>query len=119
MIPSPRATRPGATAHRLHDQRLADPQGRARGSQYPVLKQVADDLDLRNRDLVSAIKATTVLPRPVIPQYYDVSVIISREVKEVLDDPGGEDKRAEDKRDADKLKEIQSAVQDVLGKDAQ
>jgi ABC-type glycerol-3-phosphate transport system substrate-binding protein len=112
----PTSARHPAAALRLIDFMTSDSQIRKderEDSQYPVLKQVADDLDLRNRDLVSAINATTVVPRPVIAQYFEVSEIISREVKEVLDHPDDDDGLAQTK-----LAEIQRAVQDVLTKDA-
>jgi len=81
-------------------------------SQYPVLKAVADDLDVRHRKLIDAIKATTVIPRPAIPEYADVSTIISAGVKEIIDGPDDDDFAQE------KLDEMHREVQKVLDQDS-
>jgi multiple sugar transport system substrate-binding protein len=74
----------------------------------PVLKIVADDPDLRrNRKLVKAVKATKAMPRPSIPEYAEVSKIISDGVEAVLD---ADDDAAAWK----KLQQIERDVQKVL-----
>ena len=74
-------------------------------AQYPVLKGVADDPDVRNETL-SAIKRTRIEPRPIIANYAEVSRIISDGLNEALQ--GGKPIRAT-------LAAIERAVQKKLG----
>ena len=74
-------------------------------AQYPVLKGVADDPDVKNETL-SAIKRTRIEPRPIIANYAEVSRIISDGLREALQ--GGKPIRAT-------LAAIERAVQKKLG----
>jgi len=57
-------------------------------TQYPVLKSVAEDKStLTNRDLARAIRKTQLLPRPSLPNYYEISDVIAAAVKRALDGP--------------------------------
>ncbi|MCA1568924.1 MAG: extracellular solute-binding protein [Chloroflexi bacterium] len=110
----PRSAKNPSAAMRLIDFMTSDAQVRkdeTEDSQYPVLKSVADDLDVRHRKLIDAIKATTVIPRPTIPGYAAVSTIISTGVKEIIDGP------ADDALAQDKLDEMHRDVQKVLDQD--
>jgi len=119
----PKSAHNPAAAMRLIDFMASSGQVRQderEDSQYPVLKAVADDLDVRHRKLIDAIKATTVIPRPAIPEYADVSKIITAGVKEIIDGPD-DDHLAQEKLDEiaqEKLDEMQREVQKVLDQDS-
>jgi multiple sugar transport system substrate-binding protein len=77
-------------------------------SQIPVLKAVARDPDVRNGALLKAVNETTVVSRPSIPRYAQVSRIISSGIGSVLRRP------AEPALVADTLRAIDRDVQRVL-----
>ena len=86
----PRSARNPSAALHLIDYLTSAAQGRRDerdSSQLPVRKDVADAPDLTHRELLSAIRRTHVLLRPVLPQYADVSRIISAGVKATLAGP--------------------------------
>jgi len=74
-------------------------------AQYPVLERVASDPAVKNETL-QAIKATRIVPRPVIANYAEVSRIISDGLNEAL-------KEGYPIRSA--LAAIEKAVQEKLG----
>lgn len=55
-------------------------------SQIPVRMDLAGEFSLGNRELLDAVKTTHVVARPSIPQYADVSTIISCRVTDVIHD---------------------------------
>lgn len=74
-------------------------------AQYPVLESVARDPDVKNETL-EAIKATRIVPRPVIANYAEVSRIISDGLNEALQ---------EERPIRSTLAAIEKAVQAKLG----
>jgi multiple sugar transport system substrate-binding protein len=111
LLVIPRSAKNPSAALRLIDFMTSDGQVRKderEDSQYPVLKVVANDLELRHRTLIDAIEDTTAIARPTIPEYADVSTIISAGVKKVLDGP------ADDQVLRDTLDQIERDVQEVL-----
>jgi ABC-type glycerol-3-phosphate transport system substrate-binding protein len=84
------------------DERLA--------AQFPVLKSVAEDeSSLTNKVLVNAIRQTDVIPRPSIPNYFEVSTIIAQGVQDALKGPADEASVHET------LRRMDQQVQRVLG----
>ena len=77
-------------------------------AQFPVLKALENDPRLEHRSLAAAIRATTLVARPSIPRYAEVSRIISTGARSVLRRQGG----AQSARDS--LREIERDVQRVL-----
>lgn len=81
------AGNPGA-ALRLIDFMTSDAQVRKdveEDSQYPVLKDMASEPGVGNRELIDAVQATDdVIPRPSLVRYADVSTIISCRVREIM-----------------------------------
>jgi multiple sugar transport system substrate-binding protein len=78
-------------------------------AQFPVLDAVAAEPHPAYPKLIDAIKQTTTLVlRPSIPEYRDVSKIISSCVKAVIDRDG------QQRADSSELATIQRKVQDVL-----
>ena len=57
------------------------------GSQYPVLDDVANDLDVRHRSLVEAVRRTKIIARPSLVEYATVSKIIADGVKAAIARP--------------------------------
>lgn len=55
-------------------------------SQIPVRKDLAEEFSIGNRELLDAIKKTQVVARPSIPQYAEVSAIISCRVTGIIHD---------------------------------
>ena len=77
-------------------------------AQFPVLKALENDPRLEHRSLAAAIRATTLVARPSIPRYAEVSRIISTGARSVLRRQGD----AQSARDS--LREIERDVQRVL-----
>lgn len=107
----PRSAQNPSAAMRLIAYLTSDAQVRKDeqlASQYPVLKEVAKDLDLRNRLLIKAVQKTKVVARPEIVEYAAVSKIIADGVKAAIEHPRDDEftRRA--------LQRIQRDVQRVL-----
>jgi len=106
----PRSARNPSAALQLVDFMTSEDQVRLdaeENSQVPVLNDLADEFGLGNQDLLRAVKETNVIPRPSIPQYADVSTIISCGVRAILFAPA-------DVAVRERLQDINGDVQSVL-----
>lgn len=85
----PRSAPHPSAALRLIDFLTSEDQvriGVEKDSQIPVRSDLAEEFSIGNRKLLDAINATHVVARPPIPQYADVSTIISCRVADIIHD---------------------------------
>ncbi|MCA1568926.1 MAG: extracellular solute-binding protein [Chloroflexi bacterium] len=107
----PRSARNPSAALHLIDYLTSEAQVRRDerdSAQIPVLTAVADAPDLTHRELLSEVRRTHVLLRPVLPQYAAVSRIISAGVKATLAGP------ADGTFAREKVQEMEREVQRLL-----